>query len=140
MADTAQTDLGVLEATPPAFTPEQVSAIAAELFGVKGSARDLGSERDQTFMIEGEGGDGVLKISNLGENPDALDIEVAALLHVSAADPDLPVARQRPRPGRWPNSGAGGLPAAVSRPRRPALRTAVRTAHGPLHGARPRAG
>ncbi len=99
MADTAQTGLGVLEATPPAFTPEQVSAIAAELFGVKGSARDLGSERDQTFMIEGEGGDGVLKISNLGENPDALDIEVAALLHVSAADPDLPVARQRPRLG-----------------------------------------
>jgi 4-aminobutyrate aminotransferase-like enzyme/Ser/Thr protein kinase RdoA (MazF antagonist) len=99
MSDTAQTDLGVLEATPPAFTPAQVSAIARELFGIEGSARDLGSERDQTFMIEGDGGDGVLKISNLGENPDALDIEVAALLHVAAADPDLPVARQRPRLG-----------------------------------------
>ena len=42
--------------------------------------------------------------------------------------------------GAGPNSGAGGLPAAVPRPRRPALRTAVRAAHGPLHGARPRAG
>ena len=102
MSDTAQIDLGVLEATPPAFTPEQVAAIARGLFGIEGSARDLGSERDQTFMIEGDGGDGVLKISNLGENPAALDIEVAALLHVAAADPDLPVARQRARLGAGP--------------------------------------
>jgi 4-aminobutyrate aminotransferase-like enzyme/Ser/Thr protein kinase RdoA (MazF antagonist) len=93
------TDLGVLEATPPAFAPEEVSAIARELFGVEGSARDLGSERDQTFMIEGPGGGGVLKISNLGEDPASLDIEVAALLHVEASDPELPVARQIARLG-----------------------------------------
>ncbi len=102
MSDTTQIDLGVLEATPPAFAPGQVAAIARELFGIDGSARDLGSERDQTFLIEGEGGDGVLKISNLGEDPDALDIEVAALLHVAATDPDLPVARQRARLGAGP--------------------------------------
>lgn len=97
MSDTAQSDMGVLEATPPAFTPEQVSAIARELFGVDGPARDLGSERDQTFMIDAPGGGGVVKISNLGEDPASLDIEVAALLHIEAADPELPIARQRPR-------------------------------------------
>ena len=106
MSDTAQnTGLGVLEATPPAFTPEQVAAIARELFGVDGTARDLGSERDQTFMIDAEGGGGVLKVSNLGELPESLDIEVAALLHVAAADPELPVARQLPRLGVGPAPG-----------------------------------
>ena len=140
MSDTAQTDLGVLEATPPAFTPEQVSAIARELFGIDGCARDLGSERDQTFMIEGADGDGVLKISNLGEDPGALDIEVAALLHVAGG-------RSRPAGGP-PAAAAGRRPESPSLPTtdrssragRPPLRAPVRAAHRPLDGARPRAG
>ena len=51
----ATDSLNVLETTPPRFTPEEVAAIAAELFGIEGEARDLGSERDQTFLV----GDGV---------------------------------------------------------------------------------
>ena len=39
----------VLEAPPPRFTAEEIAAIAGELFGLRGQARDLGSERDQTF-------------------------------------------------------------------------------------------
>src|SRR5436190_10976697 len=42
---------------------------------MKGTAVDLGSERDATFLID-DGGDGaVLKISNLGEDPAVLDLE-----------------------------------------------------------------
>jgi 4-aminobutyrate aminotransferase-like enzyme/Ser/Thr protein kinase RdoA (MazF antagonist) len=83
----------VLEATPPAYTPEQVARIAAEVFGVEGEAVDLGSERDQTFLIE-DGGDGaILKISNSAEEGDVLDFEAAAIAHVAAVDPELPVAR-----------------------------------------------
>jgi 4-aminobutyrate aminotransferase-like enzyme/Ser/Thr protein kinase RdoA (MazF antagonist) len=99
MTDAAAADLGVLGATPPSFDAGQVAAIAARLFGVEGEARDLGSERDQTFMIDADGGGGVVKISNLGEDPAALDLEAAALLHLEATDPDLPVARQLPRRG-----------------------------------------
>ncbi len=100
MTDQAQSTLGVLEATPPAFTPFEVSDIARDLFGIDGTACDLGSERDQTFMIDtGAEGGGVLKISNLGEDPASLDIEVAAALHVATADPELPVARQIARLG-----------------------------------------
>jgi 4-aminobutyrate aminotransferase-like enzyme/Ser/Thr protein kinase RdoA (MazF antagonist) len=99
-----RSDLGVLEATPPAFTCEEASAIAQELFGISGPARDLGSERDQTFLIDGAPG-GVLKISNQGEAPDTLDLEVMALRHIAAADQDLPVAHQLPR------LGADGAPA-----------------------------
>ena len=79
----------VLEADPPRFTPEEVAAIAAELFGIDGEVRDLGSERDQTFLV----GDGVLKISNTGEDPAILDLEARALEHIERVDPELPIAR-----------------------------------------------
>jgi 4-aminobutyrate aminotransferase-like enzyme/Ser/Thr protein kinase RdoA (MazF antagonist) len=87
----AAPSLNVLETTPPRFTPEEVAAIAAELFGLDGEARDLGSERDQTFMV----GDGVLKISNTGDDPAILALEEKALEHIERVDPELPIARLR---------------------------------------------
>jgi 4-aminobutyrate aminotransferase-like enzyme/Ser/Thr protein kinase RdoA (MazF antagonist) len=80
----------VLEATPPSFSAEDVARIAAELFGLEGSAVDLGSERDQTFLV---GDSRVMKISNLGENAETLDLEADAILHIARVDPELPVAR-----------------------------------------------
>src|SRR4051794_26782540 len=89
----------VLEAPPPRFSAEQVAAIAAELFGLRGRASDLGSERDQTFLIDDGAAGGVLKISNSGEDPAALDLEAAAILHLGRVDAALPVARPLPAPG-----------------------------------------
>jgi 4-aminobutyrate aminotransferase-like enzyme/Ser/Thr protein kinase RdoA (MazF antagonist) len=83
--------LNVLETSPPRFSPEEVAAIAAKLFDLRGEVRDLGSERDQTFLV----GDGVLKISNTGEDPTVLDLEAKALEHIERMDPELPIARQR---------------------------------------------
>ena len=85
----------VLEAPPPRFTAEEIAAIAAELFGLRGQANDRGSERDQTFLIDDGAAGGVLKISNLGEDADVLDLEAKAIEHISRVDPDLPVARLR---------------------------------------------
>jgi 4-aminobutyrate aminotransferase-like enzyme/Ser/Thr protein kinase RdoA (MazF antagonist) len=85
----------VLEAPPPRFTAEEIAAIAAKLFGLRGQASDLGSERDQTFLIDDGAAGGVLKISNLGEDADVLDLEAKAIEHISRVDPDLPVARLR---------------------------------------------
>jgi len=86
----------VLEASPPRFLPEEVARIAAELAGIDGTARELGSERDQTFLVEGGDGSVVVKISNLGEDPAILDLETEAILHIARVDPELPVARPRP--------------------------------------------
>jgi 4-aminobutyrate aminotransferase-like enzyme/Ser/Thr protein kinase RdoA (MazF antagonist) len=80
----------VLESTPPRFTAEEAARIAAELFGVHGAASELGSERDQAFLLD----DGVLKISNGSEDVAVLDLEEAVVAHVTAVDPELPVARQ----------------------------------------------
>jgi 4-aminobutyrate aminotransferase-like enzyme/Ser/Thr protein kinase RdoA (MazF antagonist) len=85
--------MSVLESTPPRFTAGEVAAIATELFGLVGDAKDLGSERDQTFLVAGRGGEGVIKISNLGENPATLELEAAAIEHLVRVDPGLPVAR-----------------------------------------------
>jgi 4-aminobutyrate aminotransferase-like enzyme len=87
--------LSVLEAPPPRFSAEEVATIAADLFDLHGTATDLGSERDQTFLVDDGGGGGVLKISNLGEDPGILDLETEAILHVCRVDPELPVARPR---------------------------------------------
>jgi 4-aminobutyrate aminotransferase-like enzyme/aminoglycoside phosphotransferase (APT) family kinase protein len=89
--------LSVLAASPPRFSAEEAAAIAAKLFDLRGHAVDLGSERDQTFLIEDGDGGGVLKISNLGEDPPALDLEADALVHIGRVDPELPIARQRGR-------------------------------------------
>ena len=87
--------MSVLETQPPRFTAEEVAHIADELFGIRGTAVDLGSERDATFLID-DGGDGaVLKISNLGEDPAVLDLEQAAIEHLGRVDPELPIARPR---------------------------------------------
>jgi 4-aminobutyrate aminotransferase-like enzyme/Ser/Thr protein kinase RdoA (MazF antagonist) len=84
----------VLDSAPPRFSAEEAAAIAARLFGIHGRAYDLGSERDQAFLLDDGAAGGVLKISNSGEDEDALDLEEGAIAHVLAIDPDLPVARQ----------------------------------------------
>jgi 4-aminobutyrate aminotransferase-like enzyme/Ser/Thr protein kinase RdoA (MazF antagonist) len=88
-----QPDLSVLETQPPRFTPQEVEKVAAAVFGVHGAARDLGSERDATFLIEDGGADAVLKISNSGEDAAVLDLEHEAVGHALRVDPGLPIAR-----------------------------------------------
>ena len=83
----------VLESTPPRFTAAEATRIAAEVFGVHGSASELGSERDQAFLLEDGGSGGILKISNSGEDEAVLELEEAAIAHVAVVDPELPVAR-----------------------------------------------
>ncbi|HEV7641989.1 MAG TPA: aminotransferase class III-fold pyridoxal phosphate-dependent enzyme, partial [Gaiellaceae bacterium] len=85
----------VLDSKPPRFSADDVARIAAELFGIEGTATNLGSERDQTFLVEGPADAGVVKLSNLAEDPGTLDLEAQAILHLARVDPDLPVARPR---------------------------------------------
>jgi 4-aminobutyrate aminotransferase-like enzyme/Ser/Thr protein kinase RdoA (MazF antagonist) len=83
----------VLDSAPPQFTPREAAQIAADLFGFCGTASPLGSERDQAFLLDDGDRGGVLKISNPGEDQAVLDLEEAAIAHIAAVDPDLPVAR-----------------------------------------------
>jgi 4-aminobutyrate aminotransferase-like enzyme/Ser/Thr protein kinase RdoA (MazF antagonist) len=55
----------------------------ATTFGVRGRARELTSERDQNFLIDGDDGRVVLKIANAGEDPEFLEAQRAVLGHLA---------------------------------------------------------
>jgi 4-aminobutyrate aminotransferase-like enzyme/Ser/Thr protein kinase RdoA (MazF antagonist) len=86
----------VLQAPPPRFDPEEAATIAADVFGVRGTATPLVSERDQNFRIVAEDGTGwVLKLSNSGEREGVVEMEVGVVRHAAAVDASLPVALPR---------------------------------------------
>lgn len=85
----------VLAAARPAFDPSDVIDIARRTFEVDAAAaRDLGSERDQTFMLLDQQGSplAITKISNAAEDTATLDMEALAVLHAQRVDPTLPLA------------------------------------------------
>jgi len=93
-APTADGD--VLRAAPPRFGLDDAAAIAADLFGVRGMATPLVSERDQNFRVVADDGRGwVLKVSNSGERVGVVEMETGVVRHVAAVDPTLPVAVPR---------------------------------------------
>lgn len=86
-------DGDVLRVAPPRFDLEEAAAIAADLFGVHGTASRLVSERDQNFRLVADDGHGwVLKVSNSGEREGVVEMETGVVRHVAAVDPTLPVA------------------------------------------------
>ena len=97
----------VLAATPPDFDEAAVLEVAARTFDVRpAAARDLGSERDQTFLLL-DGSDApiaVMKLSNAAEDPATLDMEALAVHHAIRVDPGLPLAL----PWRVPGGSAAG--------------------------------
>jgi 4-aminobutyrate aminotransferase-like enzyme/Ser/Thr protein kinase RdoA (MazF antagonist) len=82
----------------PQLGEAEAVGIAGELFGVRAeTARDLGSERDRSFLLADDGGApvAVLKVSNASEDPEVLDMEAGAALWVAEVDPELRVAVPR---------------------------------------------
>lgn len=88
----------VLTAPRPSFTEDEAATLARELFGADGTAVEVDSERDQTFVIDGPRR-AVLKISNAVESPEQLDMEAQAAQRVASLDRALPVALPWAAPG-----------------------------------------
>ena len=91
----------VLLAPSPPCSNDDALAIAAG-FGLNATAaRDLGSERDRTFLLTDAAVQGlaVVKVSNSAESIDTLDMEADIVTHIGRVDPGLAVAR----PWRAPN-------------------------------------
>ncbi len=85
----------VLKADPPRFNEAEAAGLGSRHFGVAADgAVNLGSERDQTFLLTEAGAPAaVLKISNAAEDPATLDMEALVVRHIGRVDPELPVAR-----------------------------------------------
>jgi 4-aminobutyrate aminotransferase-like enzyme/Ser/Thr protein kinase RdoA (MazF antagonist) len=85
----------VLTVPSPRLDSDDAVQIAAAAYGIDAhGAADLGSERDRTFALLGGEQEplAILKVSNASEDPEVLDMEAAAVLHIAAVDPELKVA------------------------------------------------
>ena len=93
----------VMTAAAPTFSGEAAARAAHQLFGVRGRAEALVSERDQNFcVIASEHDRYVLKIANRAEDPAVLDLQRAALAHIAEYSPELRVPRVVTSPdGSW---------------------------------------
>lgn len=93
MTKSDEATLTALAGQAPAFSLSDASAIARDLYRRDGQLRTLDGERDQNFHVAGSDGGIVLKIIDPTEDPDVVDLQIAALLHVADTDPSLPVPR-----------------------------------------------
>jgi 4-aminobutyrate aminotransferase-like enzyme/Ser/Thr protein kinase RdoA (MazF antagonist) len=86
-------EIKFLDRCPPAFPKHEVRRIANDFFGLEGDFNPLVSERDQNFRIQAGDEQYVLKIANVREDPDVINLQVQALLHIQKVDPGVPVPR-----------------------------------------------
>ncbi|MHA6670153.1 aminotransferase [Homoserinimonas sp. A447] len=71
------------ELTRPNVRPADAEAAAAELFGIVGTARELGSNQDRNFLIEAEAEGYLFKVDNGAFSEQELLAQDAALVHLA---------------------------------------------------------
>jgi Ser/Thr protein kinase RdoA (MazF antagonist) len=87
----------IMTSTPPEFSAADAIAIAASHYGIRARAHPLVSERDQNFRLDADDGTRyTLKISNAEEDPQVVDFQNRALIHVEKQDVSLPLPRVIP--------------------------------------------
>ena len=86
----------LLDNPAPSISTRALAEMARTMFGLDGTVRFLESERDLNALVETDAGRYTLKVANSAESAGTLDFESAALNHIAAIDPDLPVPRVIP--------------------------------------------
>ncbi|NEA37531.1 aminotransferase class III-fold pyridoxal phosphate-dependent enzyme [Streptomyces sp. SID13031] len=79
---------------PPALEPSKVTGFLRAQYGVTAELEALRSERDLNFLATAADGRRlIVKVSNSGDDPAQIEMESAAMRHVAAVDPELPIPR-----------------------------------------------
>ncbi len=73
----------VFQTDPPNLANEQINKILQDGYGMQGELKALVSERDQNIKVITENDSYVLKISNIAEDSQILDLQNKALSHLS---------------------------------------------------------
>ncbi|MEX1077951.1 MAG: aminotransferase [Homoserinimonas sp.] len=79
------------ELARPQVTPAEAEVIASELFGIAGTAREMGSNQDRNFLIEDDGSRYLLKVDNSAFSEQELLAQDAALAHLAERGVRVPV-------------------------------------------------
>ncbi len=88
------TDLHTGVERPAVLSEVDAARLAWEWYGLRVTAAALPGEMGQNFHLHAaDGGEVILKISDLSESWDSLDFQVQALDHLAARAPTLPVPR-----------------------------------------------
>jgi len=106
----------LLDTASPELSLRDVERMARDVFGLVGKVSELTGERDRNYHLRSGDAHYVLKVSNPAEDPQVIDFQTRALLHIAAVDPELPVPRLlRTRTGAadWLLEGPGGAPRLV---------------------------
>lgn len=89
---TQDVDFGLLDHDAPAISCAQAAELASEIYGLAGEVQPLSAEKDANFRISSASGrPALLKITNAAEDRGVTDMQTAALMHLMAVDPALPV-------------------------------------------------
>lgn len=84
---------------PPALDTVTAAAIVARHWRIGGAPERIRGERSaNTVLTTSDGMRYVLQVFGGGERPDVIDLQIAALEHLAARDPSLPVPRVVPTP------------------------------------------
>ncbi|MEE8332009.1 MAG: aminotransferase class III-fold pyridoxal phosphate-dependent enzyme [Acidimicrobiia bacterium] len=73
----------VFDSPIPEWDMASVNTVLAEHYGLTGDLSPLPGERDQNLLLESTEGSFNVKIANVAEDPDALDMQQAALEHLA---------------------------------------------------------
>ena len=85
-----------LRFTPPELDAAAVAAFVQRHWGLRGNYRRLAGERDQNFRLRlDDDSQFVVKIASQLEDPQLVDYQVQALLHLARRDGDLPTPHIR---------------------------------------------
>src|SRR6185436_2362494 len=81
----------------PNLTLQDAAELARRLYDIHGEVRPLPSERDQNFYFRLESGEEfVLKIANVAERRETLDLQNRALEHLATHAPSVSLPRLCP--------------------------------------------
>ncbi|AQA05080.1 hypothetical protein BVC93_24745 [Mycobacterium sp. MS1601] len=84
---------GIGASDRPSMEMTVVSSLLAVHFGLMGRIERIATEKDDTFRLRAPSGDFLVKISPPDEDPDIVSLQTAAVLHLEAHAPDLPIQR-----------------------------------------------
>lgn len=108
--------MSVLATPAPPADAAFAEAVAREHFSLAARATPLPGERDRNFRLaHADGREAFLKLIHPAEDPAVTAVQTAALLHLAARDPSLPVPRLiRTRGGAAVAELAGGVRARLT--------------------------